>query len=78
MGLPSRARRRPDLSRLDPGGALAKAVGLDRVVGAVVSSPNHVVEPGVVHNEVPDRNILWVGEPDDRSTPAHRGPAQRR
>ena len=59
----------PDLSRLDPGGALAKAVGLDHVVGAVVSSPNHVIEPGVIHNEVPDRNILWVGEPDDRSTP---------
>jgi 2-dehydropantoate 2-reductase len=59
----------PDLSRLDPGGALAKSVGLDRVVGAVVSSPNHVVEPGVVHNEVPDRNILWIGEPDDRRSP---------
>ena len=59
----------PDLSRLDPGGALAKSVGLHRVVGAVVSSPNHVVEPGVIHNEVPDRNILWVGEPDDRSSP---------
>ena len=59
----------PDLSRLDPGGALAKAVGLHRVVGAVVSSPNHVIEPGVVENEVPDRNILWVGEPDDRSSP---------
>jgi 2-dehydropantoate 2-reductase len=56
----------PDLSRLDPGGAIARAVGLHRVVGAVVSSPNHVVEPGVIHNEAPDRNILWVGEPDDR------------
>src|SRR4029453_18448 len=59
----------PDLSRLDPDGALAKAVGMHRVVGAVVSSPNHVVEPGVVHNEAPDRNILWVGEPDDRASP---------
>jgi 2-dehydropantoate 2-reductase len=59
----------PDLSRLDPGAALAKAVGLHRVVGAVVSSPNHVVEPGVVHNEVADRNTLWVGEPDDRQSP---------
>ena len=59
----------PDLSRLDPGGGLTKAVGLERVIGAVVSSPNHVVEPGVVHNETPDRNTLWVGEPDDRSTP---------
>jgi 2-dehydropantoate 2-reductase len=59
----------PDLSRLDPHGALARAVGLERVVGAVVSSPNHVVEPGVVHNESPNRNILWVGEPDDRTSP---------
>ena len=59
----------PDLSRLDPGGALTKAVGLHRVVGAVISSPNTVVEPGVVHNEAPERNTLSVGEPDDRSTP---------
>jgi 2-dehydropantoate 2-reductase len=59
----------PDLSRLDPGGALARTVGMHRVVGAVVSSPNHVIEPGVIENEVPDRNILWVGEPDDRASP---------
>src|SRR3954471_7887370 len=58
----------PDLSRLDPGGALAKAVGLHRVVGAVVSSPNHGMERGGVENEVPDRNTLWVGEPDDRAS----------
>jgi 2-dehydropantoate 2-reductase len=58
----------PDLSRLDPGGAIAEAVGLHRVVGAVVSSPNHVVEPGVVLNEAPERNTLWVGEPDDRQS----------
>ena len=68
QGLAASRPPAPDLSRLDPGGALARAVG-DRAVGAVVSSPNHVVEPGVIHNEVPDRNILWVGEPDDRSTP---------
>ena len=59
----------PDLSRLDPGGELAKAVGLHRAVGAVVSSPNHVIEPGVIENEVPDRNTLWVGEIDDRQSP---------
>jgi 2-dehydropantoate 2-reductase len=59
----------PDLSRLDPGGALAKSIGMHRVVGAVVSSPNHVIAPGVIENEVPDRNILWVGEPDDRQSP---------
>src|SRR5260370_32763620 len=58
-----------DLSRLDPGGGLAKAVGLDRRVVAVVSSPNHVVEPGAVHNQSPDRHILWLAEPDDRPPP---------
>jgi 2-dehydropantoate 2-reductase len=59
----------PDLSRLDPGGALARAVGYQRTLGGAITSPNHVVEPGVVHNEQPDRNTLWVGEADDRQTP---------
>jgi 2-dehydropantoate 2-reductase len=59
----------PDLSRLDPGGALAKAVGLERTLGGVITSPNHVREPGVVVHENPDRNGLWVGEIDDRQTP---------
>ena len=56
----------PDLSMLDPGGALAKSVGLHRTLGGTISSPNHVVEPGVVVNEIPDRNTLCVGEIDDR------------
>jgi 2-dehydropantoate 2-reductase len=56
----------PDLSRLDPDGALAKSVGLDRTLGGTISSPNHVTEPGVVVNEIPDRNTLCVGEIDDR------------
>jgi 2-dehydropantoate 2-reductase len=59
----------PDLSRLDPGGALAKTVGYERAMGGAISSPNHVVEPGVIHNEMPDRNTLWVGEIDDRQSP---------
>ncbi|MBS0517074.1 MAG: 2-dehydropantoate 2-reductase [Proteobacteria bacterium] len=58
----------PDLSRLDPGGALAKAVGVERTIGAVVTSSNHVIEPGVVRNISPDRNTLWVGETDDRQS----------
>jgi 2-dehydropantoate 2-reductase len=58
----------PDLSRLDAGGALARAVGLGRTIGAVVTSSNHVIEPGVVRNISPDRNILWVGEIDDRQS----------
>jgi len=59
----------PDLSRLDPGGALARAVGYERTLGGAITSPNHVVEPGTVINEQPDRNTLWVGEIDDRQTP---------
>ncbi|MBM3646840.1 MAG: 2-dehydropantoate 2-reductase [Alphaproteobacteria bacterium] len=59
----------PDLSRLDPDGRLAEAIGMHRVVGAAASSPNHVIEPGVIENEVPDRNVLWIGEPDDRPSP---------
>jgi 2-dehydropantoate 2-reductase len=58
----------PDLSRLDPNGALAKAVGLHRTLGGAITSPNHVVEPGVVVNEQPDRNTLWVAEIDDRQS----------
>ena len=66
----------PDLSRLDPGGALAKAVGYERTLGGAISSPNHVVEPGVIVNEEPDRNIA-LGRRDRRSTDAeHRGAAQ--
>lgn len=59
----------PDLQRLDPGGALAKAVSPERIVGAVVFSANHVAAPGVIENSTPGRNMLTVGEPDDRQTP---------
>jgi 2-dehydropantoate 2-reductase len=67
-GLAKERRAAPDLSRLDPGGALAKTVGLDRTLGAVVTSSNHVIEPGVIRNISPDRNTLWVGETDDRQS----------
>ncbi len=68
-GLDSARPAAPDLSRLDPGGALARVVGHERALGGAITSPNHVVEPGVVVNEQPDRNTLWVGEIDDRQTP---------
>ncbi len=68
-GLGKERPKAPDLSRLDPGGALLKAVGFDRTLGGVITSSNHVIEPGVVRNISPDRNVLWVGEPDDRQTP---------
>lgn len=58
----------PDLSRLDPGGALAKAVGPERTLGGAITSPNHVIAPGVIHHEQPDRNALWLAEIDDRQS----------
>jgi 2-dehydropantoate 2-reductase len=59
----------PDLSRLDPGGAIRRAVGLPRTIGAVVTSSNQVIAPGVVRNISPERNILWVAETDDTQSP---------
>jgi len=58
----------PDLSRLDPGGVLARAVAPERVVGAVVYSSNDLVAPGDVLNHSAGRNMLVVGETDDRQT----------
>jgi len=68
-GLGSDRPKAPGLSRLDPGGALQKVVGYERTLGGVITSSNHVIEPGVVRNISPERNVLWVGEPDDRQTP---------
>src|SRR5260370_21493106 len=68
-GLAASRPAAPDLSRLDPGAALAEPVGLHRTLRGTISSPNHVPEPGVVVNEIPDRNTLCVGEIDDRPSP---------
>jgi 2-dehydropantoate 2-reductase len=59
----------PDLSRLDPGGVLARAVAPARVIGAVVYSSNDLTAPGEVMNHSAGRNMLVVGETDDRQTP---------
>jgi 2-dehydropantoate 2-reductase len=66
----AQARPRPpaEIERLDPGGGLWRALGAERVVGAVVYSSNDVVEPGVIVNHTPDRNMLVLGEPDDRAS----------
>lgn len=60
----------PDLSRLDPGGQLARAVPPERVLGAVVYSSNKLDAPGIVTNFSAGRNMLVLGRPDDRDTPA--------
>ena len=59
----------PDLGFLDPGGALRAAVSPERIIGGVIFSSNEIVEPGVVANLSPDRNMLLIGECDDRLSP---------
>jgi len=64
-----RRPRPPDLSRLDPGGVLARTISPERVIGAVVYSSNDLVAPGEIVNHSAGRNMLVVGEKDDRQTP---------
>ncbi len=54
----------PDLSMLDPGGRLARTIGLERVVGCIINSANVVVEPGVIRNSQGTLNKFALGEPD--------------
>src|SRR5258708_1056657 len=68
IGLPPDHPPQPDLAFLDPGGGLRAAVFKDRIIGGVIFSSNEVVEPGVVENLSPDRNMLLVGECDDRAS----------
>ncbi|HKH02630.1 MAG TPA: ketopantoate reductase family protein [Bradyrhizobium sp.] len=56
----------PDLGFLDPGGHLRALVSRERIIGGVVYSSNEVVAPGIVINSSPERNVLLVGECDDR------------
>jgi 2-dehydropantoate 2-reductase len=60
------------LERLDPHGALARAIGRERVVGAVAYSANQTVAPGVIENHVPGNNMLVIGRPDRAETPLVR------
>ena len=56
------------LTKLDPGGRLAAAVALDRVVGGVAYSANEIVEPGVIENHVPGNNMIVIGRSDRAET----------
>jgi 2-dehydropantoate 2-reductase len=66
IGLPASHPATPDLSFLDPAGALRAAIPKERIIGGVIFSSNEVVAPGVVENLSPERNMLLVGECDDR------------
>ena len=63
----------PDLGFLDPGGRLRTVVSRERIIGGVVYSSNEVVAPGIVVNASPERNMLLIGECDDRSSPRIEG-----
>lgn len=60
--------RAPDLAVFDPTGALHQAIAPERIIGGVIQSSNEVVVPGTVLNTSPGRNILNLGEADDRDT----------
>jgi len=66
IGLPKDHPKTPDLSFLDPGGALRAAIPKERIVGGVIFSSNEIIAPGVVENLSPERNMLLIGECDDR------------
>jgi 2-dehydropantoate 2-reductase len=68
IGLPADHPKPPDLSFLDPGGALRAAIPKQRIIGGVIFSSNEVIQPGVVANLSPDRNMLVIGESDDRAS----------
>ena len=59
----------PDLGFLDSRGALRAIVAPERIIGGVIFSSNEVTAPGVVENLSPDRNVLQIGECDDRLSP---------
>jgi 2-dehydropantoate 2-reductase len=68
IGLPADHPRPPDLSFLDLGGLLRVAVAQQRIVGGVIFSSNEIIAPGIVVNDSPERNMLLVGECDDRAS----------
>jgi 2-dehydropantoate 2-reductase len=59
----------PELGFLDAGGRLRATVSRERIIGGVIFSSNEVVAPGIVANLSPDRNLLLIGECDDRTGP---------
>src|ERR1700676_5492501 len=68
LGLPPDHPPPPDLGFLDPGGRLRATVSRDRIIGGVIFSANEVIAPGIAMNLSPDRNVLQIGECDDRPT----------
>jgi 2-dehydropantoate 2-reductase len=68
LGLASDHPPPPDLAFLDAGGKLRAAVPMRRIIGGVIFSSNEVIAPGIAANLSPDRNVLQIGECDDRQS----------
>jgi 2-dehydropantoate 2-reductase len=67
IGLPADHPPPPNLSFLDPAGVLRAAIPKERIIGGVIFSANEIIAPGIVVNNSTDRNMLLVGECDDRA-----------
>ena len=68
IGLAKNHPTPPDLGFLDAGGQLRAAITRERIIGGVIFSSNEIITPGVVANLSPDRNMLLIGECDDRQS----------
>jgi len=65
IGAPASGTPSPDLSFLDPGGELARAIPRRSIIGAVVETASSVISPGVVLNSSPNHNRLLLAHIDD-------------
>jgi 2-dehydropantoate 2-reductase len=65
MGLSDDRPAPPELTSVDPGGALRRAISPERVIGGVINSPNEMIAPGVVRHTGTRQSALSIGEPDD-------------
>ena len=76
-----RASRRSSVAAgprlLDPGGRLRAAIPETQIIGGVIFSSNEVVARGIVVNLSLDRNLLLIGERDDRRPSGSPGCARR-
>ena len=68
MGLTESASPLPDLSALDPAGALASNIPQRSIVAGVVYSANTVMAPGVINNASPDQNRVSLANIDDSAS----------
>ena len=66
--MPPIIRRRPTSAFSIPAAGCASLVATERIIGGVIFSSNEVIAPGIVANLSPDRNMLLVGECDDRGS----------